>query len=1045
MFFISLYLTLCWISTLTAALLGFITWRRRQRLAHTAPWYLGMVLGGLLWAQSSVLSMTAATPRFGYMAERIGEVGSGLVSLFFILTLLSLWPQYRAWTGRLFLLGLLFQGAIHTYLSFLPVVAYRDTLFGYQWWVFQRPDPLWERVLWMLLVYVPAVVGLWLYQRAYERWWAARPAWVRVTLKAAVALILIGVLLNILDVGIFDQLEVLPPTLWLLLLLVGVGILSLHYDVTPALSSEAVLRRIREGVMVFDAFDRLVWWNDEAGRTLQLRPDLHQYHPVKEVLQPWPELLEIYTAGREHRTTITLTLRGRTHHWEAFTLPLAGPSEAALGRVLVFYDLSKYRRLERTLAFRAESEALYRALIHLGQAIEHADDELLRQAGAEIFRRLHNFGLRGLALYQADGTRLAQWGEAHLSPEAIAPADKPAPAQPEAPLLALQDNDQRFGWLWYYEGNDPDSFPQRPILQQATHILVQWLVRRQEERRLRLLHEVYMQMSDAVMVFDGQGRLIDMNNAAADLLGLPLQTCPHHADVRFDALVPLTAQQRAELTRALQKGEPWQDVLPLRTPDGNERIVEIKLSLLRGGPLGVSTVAVLRDITEQETLRAALAHQRAILERLLRIARAVLEAPLTVQAMFHEAVRIGREVTAARDFGLLLLDEEGALQDVILALQAAHLSRDQALAWLRDDLQRNGLLARVIQRARPRYVRDMQRYPWPYHEPIPWRSLAFIPLVTGHRVLGVFIAGSQQPRAFSPADFAVLRGAAEILSLGLIHARLYEEQIHLAQERLLAKEQAERLREREERFISNVSHEMRTPLQAILGYLEWILRDTDPNTPYRDLADDLQKVAQAAQTLKEFIDQLLDYQRARQSQSLHILPVRVHDVVNEVTDLIRPLVIRGQNTLDVDIVPENLSLRTDPEKLRHILLNLLSNAAKFTRNGHITVRARAQIRRGQPGVAFTVADTGIGIPAEAQRWIFEPFAQADGDIARRFGGTGLGLALVREYTQALGGEISLVSQVGKGSEFTVWLPDGGPPRDPRSKPSRSGPLPDREP
>ncbi|NPA06261.1 MAG: GAF domain-containing protein [Chloroflexi bacterium] len=1039
MFWISLYLAFCWISTFVALALWLFTWQRRHRLAYAAPWYLGMITASLLWSLSAIFSLTAPSPYLAYLSERIGEVGSGLVSLFFVLTLMSLWPKYHLWAVRLAVGGLLFHAFIHVYLSFLPVTAERLTLGDYSWWRIIRDDPTWERVLWVLLVYVPAVVGLWLYRRAYHRWWSARPRWVRIALSGIVTLILVGALLNILDVGVFGLLEIFPPSLWLLLLLVGVGILSLHYEMTPALSSEAVLRRIREGVMVFDAFDRLVWWNEEAERALHLEPQSHQYYPAEVVLRAWPDLLHVYHASTGQPVHLTLVMQGQPRHWEVVALNLVGSQDAPLGRVLVFYDLSEYRRMERTLAFRAETEALYRNLIHLGQGEVLDDDDLLRRAGALIYHRLHAFGLQGLAVYRASGERLAAWGEHNLCPPRL--SDDVARAQ-DMPILMLEENGQRFGWLWYREASGPEGFPQRPVLQQAGHLLVQRLARQREERRLRLLHEVYMQMSDAVMVFNAQGQLVDMNHAASLLLGVPLIPSPTEIGLRLDQILTLSPQQRLEMERSLIQDGQWQAILPLRTPEGEERTVEVKLSRLRGGPLGVSTVAVLRDITEQEALRTALAHQRTLLEHLLRIARAVLEAPLSVQDMFHEAVRIGREVTSARDFGLILFKPDGTVRDVILALKDAEVSHDVARAWAHTLLQ-GGLLARVVQRPRPRYLRDLARCPWrePGHS-MPWRSLVLIPLMTGSHVLGLFIAGHAAPRALKPADLAVLRGTAEILALGLTHAQLYEEQIRLAHERLLAKEQAERLREREERFISNVSHEMRTPLQAILGYLEWILRDTDPETPYRDLADDLQKVAQAAQTLKDFIDQLLDYQRARQTQSLHIVPVRVHDVVNEVVDLVQPLIARGQNTLVIDIIPVDLQLRTDPDKLRHILLNLLSNAAKFTRNGHITVRARAQMRRGTPGVTITVADTGIGIPAEAQQWIFEPFAQADGEIARRFGGTGLGLALVREYTQALGGEISLTSQVGKGSEFTVWLPDGGP--ETRAKTSRSGPLPDRE-
>ncbi|NPA26445.1 MAG: GAF domain-containing protein, partial [Chloroflexi bacterium] len=963
---VSLYLALCWLSTLVAAGLWIFTWKRRHRMTHVAPWYLGMVTASILWSGGTLVGMTAADPKIAYMGERVGEAGSGLVSLFFVLTLLALWPQYRVWVYRLAAAGLFFHAWIHTYLSFLPVQVRPYTLGTYTWWMIERHDPMWERVLWLLVVYLPAVAGLILYRTAYRSWWTTRPRWLRTLLSLLLAAILTGTLLNILDVGPFAALEIFPPTLWLLLLLVGGGILRLHYDMTPALSSDAILRRIREGVLVFDAFDRLVWWNDEAAHALGLTRERHQNRSAEEVLRPWPDLLAVHQTSSGQPTQISLPIHGRLQHWEVVALALEDRQGGPLGRVLVFYDLTEYRRMERTLAFRAESEALYRNLIHLGQETPN-ETRLLARAAEQIYTRLRGFGLAGLAAYSDQGKRLVTWGQAReLSPPVLQPE---LVQRPDAPVVLLEDKGRIFGAFWYHEAATPEAFSPRPILRQASHILVQWLVRHQEERRLRLMHEVYMQMSDAVMVFDARGQVLDMNTAAKRLLGLDIDpkddTGNPPAPLRMEDIFSLDPDQRAAWRRRLWAQGAWRDVLVLRTRTGEERIVEGKFSLLRGGPFGSLEIAVLRDITEQETLRAALARQRALLAHLLRIARAVLEAPLTVQDMFREAVRVGQEVTAATDFGLLLLDEHGAVRDLVLATrEPLPWPREQLLQWAEENA-RAGVLARVLTRPRPRYLRDLARLPWADQMPrLPWRSLALIPLMTGGRVLGLFIVGHPEPRAFRPQDRAVLQGTAEILALGLVHAQLYEDQIRLAQERLRAQEQAERLREQEERLLSNVSHEMRTPLQAILGYLEWIMQDAQPNTPYRALEDDLQKIAQAAQTLKQFIDQLLDYQRARKEQRVHLQRFRVKEVVDEVLDLVRPLIRRGQNQLHVHITPPEISLHSDPDKLRHILLNLLSNAAKFTRQGHITLRVQPQMRAGRPGVLITVADTGMGIPPE---------------------------------------------------------------------------------
>ncbi|MCB9685928.1 MAG: response regulator [Alphaproteobacteria bacterium] len=231
-----------------------------------------------------------------------------------------------------------------------------------------------------------------------------------------------------------------------------------------------------------------------------------------------------------------------------------------------------------------------------------------------------------------------------------------------------------------------------------------------------------------------------------------------------------------------------------------------------------------------------------------------------------------------------------------------------------------------------------------------------------------------------------------------------------------AAEAAEAANRSKSQFLANMSHELRTPLNAIIGYSEMLREDARDRAARQDLG----RIEGAGRHLLALINDILDLSKIEAGRmEIHRERFDVAATCRELAQIVAPQLERGQNRLVLDLPPDLGTMSSDVIRVRQVLLNLLSNAAKFTTSGEIRLGAR---RQGEV-VSFSVADTGIGISPEALARLFQPFMQADGSTTRRFGGTGLGLALVRHFAHLLGGDVSVQSTVGKGSTFTVTLPD----------------------
>jgi PAS domain S-box-containing protein len=235
----------------------------------------------------------------------------------------------------------------------------------------------------------------------------------------------------------------------------------------------------------------------------------------------------------------------------------------------------------------------------------------------------------------------------------------------------------------------------------------------------------------------------------------------------------------------------------------------------------------------------------------------------------------------------------------------------------------------------------------------------------------------------------------------------------------IAWEKAEESNRMKSSFLANMSHELRTPLNAIILYSDLIMDEVE-TLELTETRDDLNRIQSAGKHLLALIDDILDLSKIEAGQiTLNLGEIDVAGMIREITHTTAPMIAKNRNALIIDADPAIRSLLTDQTRLRQILINLLSNAAKFTEGGTITL---GLVPGEAPGeVVFYVRDTGIGMTKEQQGRIFQRFTQADDSTTRKFGGTGLGLSLSRRLAELLGGSVRVESEAGAGSTFFVKL------------------------
>jgi signal transduction histidine kinase/CheY-like chemotaxis protein len=348
-------------------------------------------------------------------------------------------------------------------------------------------------------------------------------------------------------------------------------------------------------------------------------------------------------------------------------------------------------------------------------------------------------------------------------------------------------------------------------------------------------------------------------------------------------------------------------------------------------------------------------------------------------------------------------------QDVVAVAQRAPIRRGE------------GVAGRMAETLEPVQVPDIAA-PGAYSGPLRdvllqtgARALLGIPLLREGHLIGGLTVTRRTPGEFSGEIVELLRTFATQSAVAIQNARLFRE----IEDKSRQLELADR---HKSEFLANMSHELRTPLNAIIGYSEMLQEDA-ADLGAEQFTDDLKRIHAAGKHLLELINAVLDLSKIEAGKmELYLETFEVAGLVKDIGAVMQPLAAKNANRLELRCPEDVGTMRADVTKVRQALLNLLSNACKFTERGTITLAVSREALDGQDSMVFTVRDTGIGMTPEQLARLFEAFSQADAATTRKYGGTGLGLALSRRLCRMMGGDVGVASEAGRGSTFTIRLP-----------------------
>jgi PAS domain S-box-containing protein len=463
--------------------------------------------------------------------------------------------------------------------------------------------------------------------------------------------------------------------------------------------------------------------------------------------------------------------------------------------------------------------------------------------------------------------------------------------------------------------------------------------------------------------------------------------------------------------------------VPLRAKGG--LVGSLNLCRQKAVPFSATALAVMETVArhlaialENARLLQAVQSRSRELESLLEIAGGI-SVRLDLAELLPLVTRSVNRVMGTQHCLLVLRDGEE------LKLAAQEGLEDEIVAAFRDGHPReleDSLTGWILREGRPLAVADMIEDPrLRFGELVrrfSYRSFLGVPLRRGDEVLGSLEVVTKEPRRFGEEDQTLMTLFAGQAAIAIENARLFEEaRAHLAQvvEANRRLEELDRLRRE---YVRNVSHEFRTPLTVIRGYAEF-LQEAHESVSVPDI---LRVVVESCDRLIDLVETLIDVSRIEQGESeriLHVQSLDLGEVAAASVESLRAPAARKGVQVDLELADGELSLEGDASLLRQVVRKLLDNAVKYSRaGGRVVLRGRPQDQE----LELVVEDEGIGIPPEHQPRIFEKFYMVDGGIARRLGGTGVGLYLVREIVRLHGGTVTVDSRPGEGSAFSVRLP-----------------------
>ncbi len=530
--------------------------------------------------------------------------------------------------------------------------------------------------------------------------------------------------------------------------------------------------------------------------------------------------------------------------------------------------------------------------------------------------------------------------------------------------------------------------------------------RKQSELELRAL---FSSLTDVILVYDKEGRYIRIAPTNPSRLFLPPED--------------MLGKKVTEVLPA-ELHEPFMKVIHDTLETGQTNTIEYPLEInsrLYWFNASVSKLSeeqvfwVARDVTERRIFEETLKKQNEYLATSAEIGR-LITSTLDLNTLFSRTVNLVRDRFGFYHASIFIVDETGFNASVKAATGDAGeemLKRGHTL-----QVGSRSIVGTVTATGNPMVVNDTTTDP--IHRPNPLlpdsRSETAIPLRIGKRIIGALDIQSTEPNAFSPDAVNVLQTLADQVAVAIDNARSYE----LAQQAINEMRELDRLKSQ---FLANMSHELRTPLNSIIGFSRVILKGIDG--PISELQEqDLNAIYNSGQHLLHLINDILDLSKIDAGKmELTFDDINLGELIESIVPTAKGLIKDKPITLVQNIAPNIPIVRADATRIRQVMLNLLSNAAKFTEQGTITIEAGVEVNENsQPEIVVKVADTGPGIAPQDLSKLFQPFSQVDASPTRKTGGTGLGLSISRRLIELHGGRIGVNSETDKGSTFYFTLP-----------------------